>query len=130
VRIERLLDTFRGRPATENAWPALVRSARVLFTGLDDLDPRWLAQLRLVRQHPSLLARQIATQSALEHDLAVAIAARSPGGDGEPLRSRLRAAVFLTTIRTAIAVWSEHPGSASPGDTIEAALREAGQRFT
>ena len=36
-------------------------------------DPEWVAQLRLLRRHPSLLARQAGDQFALERDLATVL---------------------------------------------------------
>jgi AcrR family transcriptional regulator len=129
VRIGKLLHALRGRPAKEAPWQALTRSACALYTELDEPDPKWLAQLRLVRQHPSLLARQIAIQSALEHDLAIEIVARSRTGEDEPMRSRVMAAMFLATIRTVQSVWSEHPGTRTLSEALAAGLNRAAERF-
>jgi AcrR family transcriptional regulator len=130
VRIGMLFDELRRRPATEPPWQALTRSAAILYADLDKVDPKWLAQLRLVRRHPSLLAQQIATHSALEERLAAEIANRSPSSVDEPIRSRVLAATFLTTLRTATIVWAEQAGTGSLGDAIAAGLACAAQRFT
>ena len=129
MRVERLLHDLRDRPAGESAWAALMHAGLALVAELDEVDPRWLAQLRLVRRHPSLLARQVAAHAALERELAAEIARRFGRPDGELLRSRVLAAVFLSTLRTAIAVWSEQPGDQSLRAAVEAALRTTAERF-
>jgi AcrR family transcriptional regulator len=129
VHTERLLLELRLRPTDEPPWLALTRGASTLYADLDELDATWLAQLRLVRQHPSVLARQIAAQSALELQLATEIAARSPAGTVEPMHSRVMSATFLATVRTAINVWAEHPARASLSQTVAAALAQAGGHF-
>jgi AcrR family transcriptional regulator len=122
VRTERLLHELRNRPAAEPPWEALTQAVRTQFAEMDELDPRWLAQLRLLRRHPAVLARQVASHVALEQELATEIANRCPPGT-DPLCPRLLAAVFLTTLRTAIGVWSEHPDRATLGSTVNEALR-------
>jgi AcrR family transcriptional regulator len=129
-RVERLLRDVRERPVAETPWQALTRAGAGLFAELDDLDPHWLTQLRLVRQHPSVLARQVAAQAALERELAAEIAGRFQPGPDVALRARLMAAVFLVTWRTALSVWSEHPDAQSPSAAVEAALHAAAERYT
>lgn len=128
VRIEQLLDQLRARPAAEAPWRALTVSATAQFAALDEVDPNWLAQLQLLRRHPALLAQQVAAQAALEQELALEIAARSPA-PAEPMRSRVMAAVFLATLRTVTAVWAERPGSTSLSDAVRAGLDRAAEAF-
>jgi AcrR family transcriptional regulator len=130
MRTERLLREVRERPAGETPWQALSRAGAGLFADLDDLDPRWLTQLRLLRQHPSVLARQVAAQAALERELADEIADRCTPGPDVALRSRLLATIFLATLRTALSVWSEQPDAGPPSVAVEAALRAAAERFS
>jgi AcrR family transcriptional regulator len=108
LRVSRLLDELRGRPAQESGWEALRTAAGTVFADLDQLDPTWLAQVRLVRQHPSLLAQQLAAQSALEQDLADELAKRCPADD-DPARARVMAATFLAALRTGLALWYAAP---------------------
>jgi AcrR family transcriptional regulator len=133
TRVRQLLDEVRARPAEESAWQALRAGALTRYGALDQVDPQWLAQIQLVRRHPSVLAQQLAFQSALERELAVEIAARSPGGPAtvptEPLRSRIIAAAFLTTLRTAINVWVEQPRGAALSAVIGQALDLVEQPF-
>ena len=60
---------------------------------------------------------------------AAEIAGRLGAGPDTGLRSRLLAAVFLVTMRTALSVWSEHPGHEPPSKAIEAALRVTAEQF-
>ena len=128
VHSRRLLEELRSRPHTEPPWRSLTASARTIYSRLDELGPTWLAQLRLVRQHPSLLARQSANHTALAHDLAEELRHHLPA-DQDPVHARLLAAIFLTTIRTALAQWSEQPrGSAS--SAVARALTLAARSFS
>jgi AcrR family transcriptional regulator len=129
MRVEAMLHDLRARPAAESPWQALSRAGAGLHGALDDIDPRWLTQLRLLRQNPGVLAAQVAAQAELERDLAAEIADRFSAGPDVVLRSRLLAAVFLVTLRTALSVWSEHPDDKPPSMAIEEALRVAAEPF-
>src|SRR3977135_2284770 len=83
VRIKELLGELRGRPHAETPWQALRNSAATRYADLDRVDPKWMEQLQLVRRHPSVLARQLAFQAALERELAAEVAARAPDSTGE-----------------------------------------------
>jgi AcrR family transcriptional regulator len=128
MRSAQMLERLRARPAAETPWQALTASARAQYADLDEVDPRWLAQLQLLRRHPSLLARQVTAQAALEQELAVEIARRSPGPD-EPMRSRVMAAVFLATVRTVSRVWVEQQRPTSLSEAVGAALDQVAERF-
>ncbi len=106
-RTRTLLDLVRARPAGERPWAALRRSAAQLYGRLTPPDPVWVAQLRLLRRHPSLLARQAADQIELERELAEALQAR---GADDPELARLMAATFLAAMRTAGTLWFESSG--------------------
>ncbi|MCG8922561.1 TetR/AcrR family transcriptional regulator [Lentzea sp. CC55] len=105
-RLRALISLVEARPADEEAWQALRASTAELYRVRPLPDVEWMAQLRLLRRHPSLLARQAGGQVALERDLTAALAPREP--DEEV--ARLMAATFLTTIRTGIGLWLEGAG--------------------
>ncbi|WP_433262024.1 TetR/AcrR family transcriptional regulator [Actinosynnema sp. CS-041913] len=105
LRLRRLLDLVRDRPADEPPRTALAGAAAALPAESDRLDPAWVAQRRLLRGHPSLVAHQVAAYAAVERDLAAEVAVR---GAGE-LRSRVLAATFLAALRAATQHWLEHP---------------------
>jgi AcrR family transcriptional regulator len=113
VRVRRLLDLVRERPAEEPPEQALAAAARELITG-DTRDPGWLAQVRLLRRHPALLARQVSQYADAERALADLVAERLPADADRALRARLLAAGLLTTTRVAVQHWLEDPSSPLP----------------
>jgi AcrR family transcriptional regulator len=127
--VERLLDRIRSRPRTESPWQALTMAAAAQYADLDRLDPRWVAQLRLVRMHPSLLAQQVATQLALEEELAAEIAARGEPSPASAMRARVMAAVFLATIRTVITMWATDESRGPLSEAIRAGLDRVAEQF-
>jgi len=101
-RMRRLLDLVRAQPADEDPWAALRHSAEQLYGQHTPSGAGWVAQLRLLRRHPSLLARQAADQIELEGELAEVLRNR---GAGDPELARLMAATFLAATRTAGTLW-------------------------
>ncbi len=105
-RTEALVAIVEGRPAGEAPWQALRAAAAELYRTRSAPDPGWVAQLRLLRRHPSLLARQASDQFALERDLTAVMTAR--GLDDES--ARLMTATFLAAVRTGIVLWLDRQG--------------------
>ena len=120
VRLRRLLDLVRERPPDEQPEQMLATAARELVAG-DTSDPRWIAQVRLLRRHPSLLARQVAQYADAERALADLVAERLPADPDRALRARLLAAGLLTTMRVAVQHWIEDPSSSLP-EVLDRAL--------
>lgn len=108
VRTGALVALVEGRPAVDKPWRALREASRELYLAGPVRDREWVAQLRLLRRHPSLLARQASDQFALERELAAVLLARGHGLDEE--LALFMAATFLTTLRTARALWLEGSG--------------------
>jgi AcrR family transcriptional regulator len=108
VHVLRLIDLVHGRPPAEPAWTALTRAAEELIAEITHRDPTWPAQTRLLREHPALLAQHVATYAAMERQLAAEVIRRMPA-DATPLRARLLAATFLTTMRVATRHWLDQP---------------------
>jgi AcrR family transcriptional regulator len=106
-RTRTLLDLVRARPAGEKPWQALRHGVAQMYGAFTRPDPAWVAQLRLLRRHPSLLARQAADQIELERELAEVLLGR---GAGDAELARLMAATFLAALRTAGALWFESGG--------------------
>lgn len=133
LRYDRFLAEIRSRPARETPWQALCRSASVIVESVAAMDPVWIAQMRLVRRHPSLAAHQLAMQSTVERELVGEILARTIG-DRQPdldelLRARVLAGTFLAAVRAALAVWIDDQDHVSLPDVVQAALRHAAQRL-
>jgi AcrR family transcriptional regulator len=136
MRYDRLLAEIRGRPARETAWQAMCRGARVLIDELSEMDPVWIAQMRLVRRHPSLAAHQLALQSTVERELVEEILSRSATGGAAPdqdldalLRARVLAGTYLAALRAAISVWIDQQESLDLSAAVDGALRVAAERL-
>jgi AcrR family transcriptional regulator len=113
VRMDHFLELVGARPGDESPWRAMSAAALDLVDG-DAHDPRWSAQVQLLRRHPSLLAQQVARYSDVERSLAELVAVRLSPGDDASLRARLLAGTLLTTLRVAIQRWIEDPSSPLP----------------
>ncbi|SFW85530.1 TetR/AcrR family transcriptional regulator [Amycolatopsis australiensis] len=107
-RTRELMSLVAGRPEAEGPWQALRAASGELYRAQAVPDRSWVAQLRLLRRHPSLLARQAGDQIALERDLAAVLLARGHGLDEE--LARLMTATFLAAVRTASVRWLEGAG--------------------
>ena len=135
TRYERLLAALRARPDNETPWQALTRSVRVLVDAIAELDPVWIAQMRVVRRHPSLAAHQMALQCTVEQELVREILERiqrqqaSTDPVADVLRARVLAGTFLAATRAAITVWINQQESLSLADVVDAALRTAAERL-
>jgi AcrR family transcriptional regulator len=138
LRYDRFLAQLRARPARETPWQALWRSAHVLVEALGQMDPVWLAQLRLVRRHPSLAAYQLAMQSTVERELVEEVLARTTrqrAGDesvdelDDLLRARVLAGIFLASLRAGLGVWIDHPDRRPLAEVVDAAMHAAAERL-
>ena len=111
LRMRRLLEGVSARPRAESAWAAL-SAAAIEVVSQDRRDPRWVAEVRLLRRQPSLLAQLVRTYADGERALAEAVVDRLPAGNDRNLRARLLAAALLTALRIAVQQWIENPGRA------------------
>src|SRR4051794_30371415 len=121
VRIARLLELVGRRPGDESPWQAMSAAAVDLVDG-DTHDPRWIAQVRLLRRHPALLAQQVAQYADAERALAELVAARLAPGADAALHARLLAGELLTSLRVAVQQWIEDPSSSPLHGVLARAL--------
>lgn len=128
VRLRRLIELVRTRPADEPPWTALSRAAERLVAESPDLDSSWRTQHGPLRRHPALVVQQLAMYAAIERDLADEITARIPDDPDVPMRSRVLAATFLTALRVATRQWLEDPTQATLLDLVHRALEYAAGR--
>ena len=91
-------------PTHESAWTALRAAVRRAYHAPSlGTDREWVQRTRLVRTHPSLLARQLAHQHALARDLTQALKGRRlPTGMTRP---ELLVAAALSALRIALEEW-------------------------
>ncbi|MGK5679705.1 TetR family transcriptional regulator [Actinoplanes sp. URMC 104] len=127
-RIHLLIEQVRARPADEDTWTALTAAAEQFYLKLGDLDPHWVAQSRLVRAQPALVAAQVQTFAALERDLSAEIAARS-GADPASVRVKMTSAAFLASLRVGLHIWLDRPPGANLWELVSETLAEAGRGF-
>lgn len=119
-RTHRLLSLLAARPAAEPPWPALRGAVADFYRDRVLPDLEWVDQLRLLRRHPSLLARQATDQMALERELAAVLVERGHDTDGE--LARLMAATFLAAYRTAGVLWLEGGGERPLPEVVDRLL--------
>ncbi|GII23446.1 TetR/AcrR family transcriptional regulator [Planosporangium mesophilum] len=120
-----LLELVRVRPAEEPTWTALRNAFHDLGPQYGERGPEWLTEIRLIRQHPSLLARQLAAIAHFERDLAQTIAERQ----ADPMRARVMAATFLTGIRLGTQLWLDEPRTRPLTDVVDDVLDEMSAQF-
>jgi AcrR family transcriptional regulator len=128
-RIQVMIEKVRARPADESPWVALTAAAGDFYRTLGDLDPQLVAQGRLVRNQPALVAAQVQTFAALEVQLAAEVAVRSAEPDPSGVRATLTSASFLVALRVALHLWLEAPPGTNLGGLVAATLAEAGRGF-
>jgi AcrR family transcriptional regulator len=127
-RIRGLIEAVRARPATESPWVALTAAAS--FTSeLGELDPQRVAQGRLLRSHPALIAAQVQTFAGVERELAAEISARMAEEDPRGVRARMTAATFLVALRVSLNMWIDAATGTKLWDIAEDAFANAGRGF-
>ena len=119
-RARRLVDLVRAAPAGERPWAVLTRAAEALVAEAgEDLTPDESQRRQRLRSAPGLMAEAVAAYAAVERDLAAELAGRLDGAEVD-LRSRVLAAAFLATLRTAV----DH-ASGRPLDEVHGVVRDA-----
>jgi AcrR family transcriptional regulator len=128
-RLRTLLDLFRARPSDEPAWTALRQAFYGLYPQLGEPDSQWMAEIQLIREHPSLRARQLAAFARLERELAGAIAERIGDDQADRLQARVTAATFLTGVRLATQLWLHEPRARTLADVADAVFDQISAQF-
>ncbi|MCU7722300.1 TetR/AcrR family transcriptional regulator [Actinoplanes sp. KI2] len=128
-RVHGLIEAVRARPAGERPWAALTAAAARFIIELGELDPQLVAQGRLLRTHPTLIAAQVQTFAAAERELAAEIATRLDEPDPRGVRARMTAATFLVVLRVSLNMWLDAPLGTGLSDITDEALANAGRGF-
>lgn len=115
---EALVAEFRARPAAESVLQALREAVLVVMDRHDAAGRDHLRALRLMRESPSLMPRQMAVLTAQEQALARAVADRVgvPWADGgpRPIYPQLCAAAALAALRVVLERWLDHASGRDP----------------
>jgi len=128
-RVQSLVESVRSRPATESPWAALPAAAASFNSELGELDPQSVAQGRLLRSHPALIAAQVQTFAGVERELAAEVSARMSEEDPRGVRARMTAATFLVALRVSLNMWLDAPAGTPLWNITEEALANAGRGF-
>ncbi|MER6958757.1 MULTISPECIES: TetR family transcriptional regulator [unclassified Streptomyces] len=121
---ERVADAVRARPADEGDWVALRRGLDLVAEEYRRDPVGGLATARLIRQTPSLRARNLEKQCGWRPLLADALAERALAGPAWPVELDLlvRAAAALDCLDIAVDHWTEAEGRLSLADLLDAAF--------
>jgi len=120
---QRVLDALTARPAAEPAWEALRHAFDVLIEEGSALPEQGLTMSRMLRDTPSLKARQLGKQLGWQDLLAPEIARRLgvPAEAPDP-RPRALVAAALGCMNVAADVWATSGGALSLGDLLDQAM--------
>lgn len=109
ARLRRFVEIVHARPREESPWTAMSEAVAGSEAEAADVDPDWVARMRLLRRHLTLSTHQAATYAAGERELAAELATRMPTPD--PLKARILAASAMTAMRVATQHWLDQPGA-------------------
>ncbi|MEV0585940.1 TetR/AcrR family transcriptional regulator [Nonomuraea sp. NPDC050310] len=101
-RVAELVQLVRDQPAEYSAWQALRGAFASYYGEQGSPDREWLQRARLAKQHPSLLARQLAGRVRLENELGQLLAGRVQPDGVDPM---VIAGAFLAALRIATHRW-------------------------
>ncbi|NBE94333.1 TetR family transcriptional regulator [Nonomuraea sp. KC401] len=124
-RFRTLVRKVRAQPPALRAWQALRGATEELYQEMGEPEREWAQRTRLARQHPSLLARQLANHAALERDLSEALSERESG-----VPPPVMAAAFLVGLRLAAHLWSDEQESRTLIDVMNETLDHVARPFT
>ena len=121
-KLDQMREALADRPDTEPPLTA-VRNAMLTLAGRYEIDREQKVLLgRLVRETPSLAARNLEQQVATQNVLATFLAERL-GEPADSLRSVVLAANVLATLRVAIDHWVASGGKKKLPDVVSDALQ-------
>lgn len=112
-----------ARPADEAPLAAVCGVLAAVVCGGAEPARYWLTRAELVRDHPHLRAAQIASQEALERDLAAAVAARTGLDADADLYPAVLVAAVMAALRLVLARVADGGHEALRHD-IDAAFRQ------
>jgi AcrR family transcriptional regulator len=125
-RLGELVERVRDQPPALTAWQALRAAFESLYDETGELDPEWMLRARLVKQHPSLLSRQLAGRVRLENELSQVVAGRGQAGGVSP---EVITAAFLTALRIATLRWVTDHKTRTLRELTDEVLDQVAQPF-
>jgi AcrR family transcriptional regulator len=125
-RIGELVRRVRDQPRGLTAWQALRAALSGFYEGDGRPDREQAVRARLVKRHPSLLARQLANRARMEAELSRLVAGREQPGGVSP---EVIAGAFLTALRVATHQWIAEPETRSLQELTDEALDQIARPF-
>ncbi|MEV1174115.1 TetR/AcrR family transcriptional regulator [Nonomuraea sp. NPDC049784] len=125
-RLGELVERVRDQPPALTAWQALRVAFESLYDETGEPDPEWMLRARLVKQHPSLLSRQLAGRVRLENELSQVVAGREQAGGVSP---EVITAAFLTALRIATLRWVTDHKTRTLRELTDEVLDQVAQPF-
>jgi AcrR family transcriptional regulator len=120
---QQVRDALAARPAEEPAWQALRRSFDLLIAERPAYPEDGLSLRRLLRDTPSLHARQLGKQQGWQDLLAPEVARRlGVPGDAYDPRPRALVAAALGCLNAAVDVWTDSGGTVSLPALVDQAM--------
>jgi AcrR family transcriptional regulator len=122
LRLARLLDLIRARPADEPATACLSAAAEQFVAECGDTEPLWPVASQALLNSPTLICQLVNTYAGVERGLSEELVRRLPDEPAVRLRARVLAATYLTTLRVAVRVAIRTPDH-SQAEILRQALR-------
>ncbi|GAA5037554.1 AcrR family transcriptional regulator [Thermocatellispora tengchongensis] len=125
-RLRELVRRVAEQPPERTAWQALRGALRDFYHDSGSPDRDWVQRSKLVKRHPSLLARQLAGHARLESELSQALAGRPQPHGVEP---RVIIAVFLVALRIGTQRWVNEPETGTLLEMMDQVLDQLARPF-
>jgi AcrR family transcriptional regulator len=126
--LEKIQAALDERPAGESALLAVRNAIMAFADGVDHDREAALLRGRIIRETPSLMARNLEHQAAWESVLAEFVASRLDPDPDVELRSRVVAAIVMATLRATIDYWRDTDGDEDLHELMRTSLTMLAER--
>ncbi|MFB4296785.1 TetR family transcriptional regulator [Actinomadura sp. NTSP31] len=120
---QAVIDALRARPAAEPIWDALREVVREALLPTDTRDET-IALLRVVKQNPALVGKQLCGLGEMQRQIAEVVAARTGTHAGRDLYPHLLAGAAGVAMRTALDLWVDGRTGAELPELIDSAFAQ------
>ncbi|MDL4813007.1 acyl-CoA-like ligand-binding transcription factor [Actinomadura opuntiae] len=120
---QAVIDALRARPAGEPIWEALREVVREALLPTDTRDET-IALLRVVKQNPALVGKQLCGLGEMQRQIAEVVAARTGTDAGRDLYPHLLAGAAGVAMRTAVDLWVDGRTGAELPELIDSAFAQ------
>jgi AcrR family transcriptional regulator len=121
-KAERMRLALAERPATEPTLTAVRNAVMTMVQSYEHDREASLARGRLIRETPSLLARNLEHQAAFEGELVSFVGGRMGDDPDVELRARIVGAIVMATLRATVDYWRDTDGQDDLHELMDTAL--------